>query len=440
MDEYLLRRSNLAEQMCNESIAIVPGAELQSRNSDTEYPFRQNSDFYYLTAFCEPYALMALCKDNKGVVTFILFNQASDPAAEVWTGKRAGQGGACKIYKANESYDIATIDEVMPSLFANKQTIYYPLGVDDDFDLKILKWLKSSKSNLSRKNIANTTVAFIPNTLIDVLPLIHELRLFKSEQEIADMRRAAEISAHGHIKLMQLCKAGQMEYQLEAMFNAHCLHSGCRSLAYGSIVAGGNNGCTLHYVANDQVLKDGDLVLVDAGGEYNYYASDITRTFPVSGKFTQEQKQIYNIVLQAQLAGIEQIKPGNTVNQVQDAILEVIVRGLLELGILKGNVKQLISSQEYKKYYMHSSGHWLGLDTHDVGRYKINNQWRKFKPGMVLTVEPGIYIANDTLNINQKWLGIGVRIEDDVLVTKKGYEVLSHHAPKQIEEIESAML
>lgn len=441
MDEYLARRNKVAAQMRSDSIAILPGANIQSRNSDSEYPFRQNSDFYYLTNFSEPCALMALCKDGNGTVSFTLFNQARNPDLEVWTGKRAGQDGACKIYNADAAYDIETIDSVMPELFANKQVIYYPLGVDHTFDLKILKWLQDSKSRLLSKNsTATAAVSFVPDSLVDVLPFIHELRLYKSDLEIEYMRKAAQISAAAHLKLMQECKAGQFEYQLEAIFNAHCLQFGCRSLAYNSIVAGGNNACTLHYVANDQLLCDGDLVLIDAGGEYNNYAADITRTFPVNGKFSDTQKQIYNIVLEAQLAGIAQIKPGNTINKVQEVMVEIIVKGLLKIDILQGDAKQLIKDQAYRKYYMHSSGHWLGLDTHDVGKYKLNNQWRKFQPGMVLTVEPGIYISKDFNEVDPKWHGIGVRIEDDILVTKNGHEVLSCNAPKKIEEIELAAL
>jgi Xaa-Pro aminopeptidase len=429
MDEYVTRRNKLAAQMRNGSIAILSGAAIKIRNHDADHPFRQDSNFYYFTGFSEPNAVFALSKDAKGNILFVLFNQSSDPSAEVWTGKRVGQDDACKIYKADESYDITNIDKIMPDLFSGKQTIYYPLGSDDSLDLKVLDWLKKSR---------NKTSSFVPDTLTDILPFIHELRLFKSDQELEFMRKAAIISAHAHLELMQTCKPGMHEYQLEAIFNAKCLDAGCRALAYNSIVASGNNACTLHYTANDQKLMAGDLVLVDAGGEYNNYASDITRTFPVNGKFTEPQRLIYQLVLDAQLAGIAEVKPGNTWDRVQIVILEILVKGLVKLGILIGDYKQLIKDGEYKKFYMHSSGHWLGLDVHDAGKYKINGQWRKFEPGMVLTVEPGIYISNNAIGIDSKWLGIGVRIEDDVLVTKKGHEVLSSAAPKSIEEIERA--
>ena len=384
---------------------------------------------------------MVLTKDAQGKTKYILFNRANDPEAEVWNGKRAGQEGACKEYGADESYNIAKIDSVIPDLFANKESIYFPLGLAKEVDQQIITWLEAAKKSLNTKmRSENQTVFCVPDRLIDVAPLINEARLFKSQQEIQFMRQAAEISAQGHLELMRACKPGQQEYQLEAIFNHHCLSNGCRGLAYNSIVAGGNNACTLHYVENAQPLKSGDLVLVDAGGEYNYYASDITRTFPVNGKFSPEQKQIYELVLQAQLAGIKEVKPGNPWDRVQDVMVQIIVTGLVELGIMKGEVKKLINDKEFKKFYMHGSGHWLGMDVHDVGKYRLNGKWRNFEPGMVLTVEPGIYIDNKLTNVDAKWLGIGVRIEDDILVTNSGNEVLSSKAPKQIEEIESAAI
>lgn len=439
MNEFMTRRNKLAAQMPTDSIAILLGGII-SENSYGTYRFRQNSDFIYLTNFVESNAAMALCKDDKGTVSFVLFNAPRDPVLEVWDGKRVGIDGARSEYHADAAYDINDIDNVMPELLANKQVIYYPLGADGNFDSKILNWLNAAKKSLNKNGTATIKANFVPNCLQDILPLIHELRLFKSDLEIEYMRQAASISAVAHLKLMQQRQPGQFEYQLEAIFNAHCLNAGCRNLAYNSIVASGNNSCTLHYIANDQKLCAGDLILVDAGGEYNYYASDITRTFPVTGKFTPAQKAIYELVLTAQLAGIEQVKPGNTYNKVQETMVDIIVHGLIKLGLLQGDPKQLIQEQAYRKYYMHGGGHWLGLDTHDVGKYRIDNKWRKFQPGMVLTVEPGIYIANTLTDIDSKWHGIGVRIEDDVLVTKKGNEVLSHAAPKTIADIERVAL
>lgn len=426
MEEFITRRANLSKQLRNNSIAIIPGAKTQIRNGDAEFPFRQNSDFYYLTGFSEPAAVLVLCKDANGVLDCIMFNLPNDPDAEIWNGKRAGQISIVQDFGANAAHSIANINTEMPGLMAEKEVIYYPLAIDPDFDKQIIIWLQTLKQKKQAQ----------PETIINILPILHEMRLFKSALEIDYMRKAATISANGHRQLMQQCKAGMFEYQLEAIFNSYCLQNGCRGLAYNSIIASGNNSCTLHYVLNDQILKDGDLVLVDAGAEYNNYAADITRTFPVSGKFSPEQKQIYNLVLKAQLAGIEQIKPGNIWDSVQQAMLKVIVAGLVELEILIGNVDQLIKDQAYKKFYMHSSGHWLGLDVHDAGKYKQAGKLRSFEPGMVLTVEPGIYISKNLTDVANKWLGIGVRIEDDVLVTNTGNEVLSSLAPKTIEEIE----
>ncbi len=433
MDEYATRREKLAEHLANNSVAIILSAKIQYRSGDTEYPFRQNSDFYYLTGFDEPSAVMMLCKDGKGETSYILFNKANNPTMEIWIGKCAGQEEAVKKYGANEAFEIGEIDSLLPQRLLHKSTIYYGLGVDKELDQKIARWLHSAKK-LAGKEAAT------PDNLANLLPILHELRLFKSPTEIEYMRKAAQISAEAHLKLMQVCESGQMEYQLAAVFNEYCQQAGCSDLAYNTIVGGGNNACTLHYTANNQMLRDGDLVLVDAGGSYNYYAADITRTFPVNGKFTTAQRHIYSLVLKAQLAGIEQVSPGNTWDQVQEVMVEIIVLGLIELGILMGDSKQLIRDKEYERFYMHSSGHWLGMDVHDVGKYRVNGKWRKFEPGMVLTVEPGIYISNTSSGVDDKWLGIGVRIEDDVLVTKRGNEVLSSYAIKQIEEIERAAL
>jgi Xaa-Pro aminopeptidase len=440
MEEYAKRRATLASQLQNNSVVLLNSSQLVIRNGDAEFPFRQSSDFYYLTGFNEPEAIMVLSTDAQGKLSYVLFNRPHDSDAEIWNGKRAGQEGACTEFGANAAHDIAKIDSVMPELLADKHRIYYPLGENAEFDRKVLAWLQDAKKNLWSRKRNEQTVKFVPDALIDLLPLLHEMRLFKTDQEIDNMRKAAAISAAGHAQLMQQCRAGQFEYQLEAIFNANCLQNGCRGLAYNSIVAGGNNSCTLHYTENDQLLKDGELVLVDAGGEYNNYAADITRTFPVNGKFTAEQRQIYELVLNAQLAGIAQVKPGNLWDSVQNTMVQIIVKGLIELGILKGDVNKLIKEQAHRRFYMHGSGHWLGMDVHDVGQYKQNGDWRVFEPGMVLTVEPGIYIAKNSKDVAAKWWGIGVRIEDDVLVCKQGNEVLSQAAPKTIAEIESARI
>lgn len=433
MQEFQQRREKLAQKMQPNSIALLSGAKLVSRTSSSYYPFRQDNDFYYLSGFIEADAKLAICKDDHNTIKYILFSTSNDPNLEIWDGKKIGQDDACNIYLANEAFDVAKIDEIIPKLLLDKKIIYYPIGIDEGFDSQIVDWIK-----LSKKLGRNAKINFASPLLEDLSTLIHELRVIKSPYEIDLMRKAAQISAAAHHKLMQNVKPKLYEYQLEAMFVGHCMDVGARSQAYNPIVASGNNACTLHYVANDQKLRDGDLVLVDAGGEYEYYASDITRTFPVNGKFNTQQKQIYSLVLAAQLQGIAQIKPGNTFDSIQQAMLEVMVAGLVELGLLKGDVKQLIADSAYTKYYMHSSGHWLGLDVHDPGLYRINSKSRILEAGMVLTVEPGIYIAKTLTGIDPKWLGIGVRIEDDILVTETGYEILSSGAPKTIEEIESA--
>lgn len=416
LEEYAARRAKLAAQLPAASLAILPGAKLQYRNSDAEFPFRQNSNFYYLTGFSEPEACLVLTKDADAKVKFILFNRARDVEAEVWTGPRAGQEGAREQYAADEAYPFAELTPVVERLFSEAQTLFCPAN----FDLSA--WAKP------------------PTTVKNILPLIHEMRLIKSEQEIECMRKAAVISSQAHAKIMRSCAPKMFEYQLEAVFVEHCLQTGCRALAYTPIVASGSNACILHYIENNRQILNNDLVLVDAGVEYQNYAADITRTFPANGKFTAEQRTIYELVLRAQEAGIAKIMPGNTWNQVQDAMLDVMVPELIQLGILQGKKDDLIASKAYRKFYMHSSGHWLGLDVHDSGEYKIDDKWRKFVPGMVLTVEPGIYISPTCDSVDPKWRGIGVRIEDDVLVTKAGHEILSIAAPKQLAEIERAAL
>lgn len=413
-NEYIARRKKLSGLLPAASIVLLPGAKIQYRNADAEYPFRQNSDFYYLTGFSEPDAFLVIRKDGDNKLKYILFNLPHDPEAEIWSGKRIGQDEACKTYAADEAYVVDQMQPVVSKLLQDMQHIYCP----KDFDL-------SAWDN-------------IPESVVNVLPLIHEMRLIKSAIEISELRKAAQISAQAHNQLLQACHPGVFEYQLEAMFTGYCMQEGCRALAYTPIVASGNNACTLHYVENTKKIADKELVLIDAGGEFNNYAADITRTIPANGKFSVEQRAIYELVLAAQLRGIEQVKPGNTWNKVQEGMLQVIVQGLVELGIMQGEVDQLIKDKAYRKFYMHSSGHWLGLDVHDAGTYQIEEKWRKFVPGMVLTVEPGIYISKGCDGVAEKWHGIGVRIEDDILVTDGGNEVLSQDAIKQVIDIENA--
>ena len=431
MESYKNRRQKVADSMAEQSILLLPSAELQFRNHDTERPFRQNSDFYYLSGLKEYDALIVLIKaDNK--ITSILFSQPKDKQKEIWTGPRIGQAIAKDQYLFDETYVIDDINEYLPALLADKENIYYPIGEDKIFDAQIIEWLNKAKQSSREANA-------IDRKIMACSHLIHPLRLIKSEEELILMRKAAEVSAHGHRQLMQTCQPGMFEYELAAEFSYYCSKRGCYELAYPVIVGGGNNGCILHYTDNNQELKSNDLVLIDAGSEYEYYAADITRTFPVNGKFSEAQAKIYNLVLEAQLAGMAEIVPGNPWPKIQETIVNILVNGLLELGILKGKAKERIDDKSYQDFYMHNSGHWLGLDVHDVGGYKTNGEWRTLQPGMVLTIEPGIYIDPNNQDVDAKWRGIAVRIEDDVLVTETGHEVLTSAVPKTIEEIETLM-
>jgi len=425
--EYSRRRKKLMQEMSKNSIAIIPAAAMTIRNRDVEHPFRQDSDFYYLTGFNEPEALAIIAPKHK-MGEYSLFCRERDPAMETWTGARAGIEGARKTYGANMAYPYSEIDTQLPKLLEGCQRIYYSLGNHRDFDYRIPHWLKQ----LRDKSRAGTER---PTELFELDQLVHEMRLFKTPKEIKTMRQAANISAQSHIKAMQMCNPGMYEYEIAAEIHRNFEHNGCDT-AYGSIVGGGANGCVLHYIENNKPLKDGELLLIDAGAEKEYYASDITRTFPINGKFSAAQKVVYNIVLAAQEAAINAVKPGNHWNQPHEAAVKVITRGLVKIGLLKGNVAKLIKDGAYRRFYMHRTGHWLGMDVHDVGDYKQKGNWRKFKPGMVLTVEPGIYIPAGSKGVAKKWWNIGIRIEDDVVVTTKGCDVLSKDAPKTVAEIE----
>lgn len=428
--EYYARRSHLAQLLPADSIAIIPAATEQLRNGDAHYRFRQDSNFYYLTGFEEPEAVLMISSGKN--FQSILFNRPRNPEQEIWTGTRLGQEGAVSVLGMNAAYSIATFEEELPKLLAGKNAVYYMLGHNEALEHKIINAINTLKHQV-RKGVK------APDTLCDVDAIISEQRLFKSDAEIDLMRRAAEISVAAHKRAIRQCKDGMNEYELEAELVYEFTRHGCRSVAYDPIVGGGDNACILHYTENNKPLRAGDLVLIDAGGEYHGYAADITRTFPVSGTYSKEQRAIYELVLKAQKAGIALIKPGLLWNEIQKKILEIITAGLCELGIIKGTVSELIAQEAYKPFYMHNSGHWLGLDVHDCGRYKIDNEWRPLEPGMVLTVEPGIYISPDAHNVDKCWRGIGVRIEDDVLVTNSGHEVLTAALPVEIDEIEALM-
>ena len=429
--EFKKRRKHLMQRIGKGNIALISSAGVRVRNRDVDYPFRQDSDFYYLTGFNEPDAL-AVFIPGRSQGEYILFCREFDEKKALWEGAHAGLEGAIKHYAADDSFPIDDVDDIVSGMLENKTKVFYPMGRDTDLDHSLQEWIRYIRSQ-SRSGV------MAPAELASIEPIVHEMRLFKSAAELKLMRYAAQISAQAHVKAMQLCVAGKYEYQVEADIVHHFMQSGLRNVAYPSIVAGGKNACTLHYTENKDKLKNGDLLLIDAGAECDHYAADITRTFPISGKFSEPQALLYQLVLDAQFAAIEQIKPNLPWNAAHDASVEVLTKGLVKLGLLKGSVSKLIKNEKYKQFYMHRIGHWLGMDVHDVGDYKVNQEWRLLQAGMVLTVEPGLYIPEDCKSVDKKWRGIGIRIEDDVLVTKNGYEILTHEVPKTIVEIETLM-
>ncbi len=430
LNEFTKRRKQLMQDMSRDSIAILPTAGEQVRNRDVLYPFRPDSNFLYLTGFWEPEAVLVLIP-GRSHGEYILFCREKDENQEIWHGRRHGQEGVMQHYGVDDSFPITDIDEILPGLLENKTRVFYTMGIQTDFDQRLMGWVNQLKQKVRMGITA-------PGEFMALDHPLHEMRLFKSAYEIKMMKKAAGISCQAHKRLMSCCQTGMFEYQLEAEFIHQCMHQGCRDSAYPSIVGGGENACILHYTENDALLNDGDLVLVDAGGEYQGYASDITRTFPVNGKFSPEQKALYEIVLEAQYAAIEMVYPGSHWNAPHAAAVKIITRGLMRLGLLKGRIDKLIRDEAYKAFYMHKTGHWLGLDVHDVGDYKVDGEWRILEAGMVVTIEPGIY-TGDNRKIAKKWRNIGIRIEDDVRVTRTGHEVLTARAPKTIEEIEALM-
>lgn len=429
--EYSKRRQQLMAKMEANSIAIVPTAVETVRNRDVEHPFRQDSDFYYLSGFAEPNACLVLIPGREQG-EYIVFCQDKNPEMEIWTGRRAGPEGVAKDFYADEAYPIEAIDTVLPDLIEGKARIYTEIGANKEFDNQLTHWVNQVKA-MVRKG------AQVPHEYSALGHLLHEMRLIKSDAEIELMQKAADISAAGHCRAMQTAKPGCFEYQLEAEILHEFTREGSRWPAYSSIVGGGDNACILHYTNNDAEVDDGSLILIDAGCELDYYAADITRTFPVNGKFSPEQKALYELVLKAQLAAIGQVKPGNSWNAGHEAAVEVLVDGLLELGLLDGDAEQIIEDESYKVFYMHRTGHWLGMDVHDVGEYRINKAWRPLEVGMALTVEPGLYIAPDCEEVEERWRGIGIRIEDDIVVTEQGCHILSHKVPKTVADIEALM-
>ncbi|MEB3278784.1 MAG: aminopeptidase P N-terminal domain-containing protein [Lyngbya sp.] len=430
--EYQQRRQQLMEKIGN-GTAIFRSAPMAVMHNDVEYAFRQDSDFFYLTGFNEPNAVAVFAPHHEEH-KFVLFVQPKDPEKETWTGYRTGVEKAKEVYGADEAYSIAELDEKLPKYLQKADRIFYRLGQDEAFNNKVLKhWQK-----LMRVYPKHGTG---PIAIQDAGTILHSMRLIKSETELELMRKAANISVKAHNHARNFAQPGRYEYEIQAeMEHIFGLNGG--TPAYPSIIASGQNACILHYIENNRQLQAGDLLLIDAGCSYQYYNADITRTFPVSGKFTPEQKTIYEIVLKAQLAAIEQVKPGNPYKQVHDSAVRVIVEGLMDLGLLTGDIEEIIKEEKYKPFYMHRTGHWLGLDVHDVGVYQWGENPQELQPGQVLTVEPGIYISPEIKpvegqpEVDERWRGIGVRIEDDVLVTPQGCHVLTAAVPKSIEEME----
>ncbi len=429
-EEFRQRRETLAQKMEINSIAIIPGATEILRNGDCHYRFRQQSDFYYLTGFEEPDALLVVIAAEKTIS--ILFNRSRNLSSEQWTGRRLGQVDAKKQLLVDDAFPIDNFKEKLPELLEGKSSIYYHLGQNHHWDeLMIRAW--EDIRHQHRKGVQ------APMAIFELSSIVSEMRLFKSNTEIELMKQAAAISVEAHKKAMQACLTAENECELEAALIYEFTKRGCRSPAYEPIVGSGENATVLHYGHNNQPIDKKGLVLIDAGGEYHHYAADITRTFPASGKFSQEQKAVYEWVLKAQKAGIECVRPGVKWNVVQLTMVQILTEGLVSLGLLSGSVESLIESQAYRKFYMHNSGHWLGIDVHDCGSYKVNHDWRTFEPGMVLTVEPGLYVHPELDNVADKWRGIGIRIEDDILVTETGYLNLTADLPVEIEAIEALM-
>jgi Xaa-Pro aminopeptidase len=428
--EFSRRRRQLIRMMGRNSIAILPAAPAQTRNRDVEHPFRQDSDFQYLTGFSEPDAI-AVIIPGRSHGEYLLFCRERDPVMETWTGRRSGTRGAVDEFNADDAFPVSDVDEILPGLLENCDRVFYTMGSYPEFDRRIMEWVK-------RLRAASRSGSRAPDEFIALDHLLHDMRLYKSRSEVRVMRSAAKTACRGHRRAMQVCRPGMHEYEIEA----ELLHEFRRVNmvpAYPGIVGGGENGCILHYTDNNAQLQDGDLLLIDAGAEYDCYASDVTRTFPVNGKFSPAQKSLYEVVLAAQTAAIRQVKPGNHWNAPHLAAVRALTRGLIKLGILKGRPAALIKNEAYRRFYMHRTGHWLGMDVHDVGDYKVGGEWRVLEPGMTLTVEPGVYIPAGSRGVARKWWNIGIRIEDDVLVTKDGNEVLSDCAPKTVSDIEAWM-
>ena len=425
---YTARREAFVKQI-GEGVAIFPAAPLSIRSHDTEYRYRQDNDLYYLTGFPEPESVCLLSPQHDKE-RFILFVRPRDKDKEIWTGKRFGVEGAKEIFGADAAYPIDKLDEVLPEHIAAVEKVYYALGRDERMNAKILELMNRGRLQRPRSGRG-------PVSLIDPGEILHEQRLRKSAEEIGLMRRAVTASAAAHHAAMTQTRPGMYEYEIEALLEFHFRRLGAEGPAYPSIVASGANATILHYTLNNQRMQEGALLLIDAAAEYGCYCSDVTRTFPVGARFSPLQRDIYNLVLTAQKQAIAMVCPGVRFDDVHQRATEILVDGLREFGLLEGHTREIIEKGEHRRFYMHRTSHWLGMDVHDVGKYKLDEVSRTLEPGMVLTVEPGIYIAEDAEGVDDRYRGIGVRIEDDVLVTAEGHEVLSAAIPKDIDDIEA---
>jgi Xaa-Pro aminopeptidase len=427
--EFARRRKYLMELIGVHGIAVVATAPERIRSRDTHYPYRADSDFYYLTGFGEPEAVAVLVP-GRPQGEFLLFCRERNPEREQWDGPRAGQDGAIADYDADDAFPIADLDDILPGLLERSDRVYYSIS-GNEFDQRLLSFIHAL--NNTRQS------GHAPREIIALDHLLHEMRLFKSRAETAVMRQSASIAVDAHRRAMQVCRPGMKEYELEAEFVHEFTRNGAQC-SYPPIVAAGANACVLHYRSNDAELRDGDLVLIDAGCELAMYASDITRTFPVNGRFSPAQRDLYEVVLEANRAAMAKAVVGNHWNDPHDTAVAVVTKGLKDLGLLRGRVPQLVKSLAYRQFFMHKTGHWLGLDVHDVGDYKVAEQWRLLEPGMVMTIEPGIYVSPGDRSVDKRWRGIGIRIEDDVQVAREGApEVLSAGLPATVEEIEGHM-
>lgn len=410
------------------AIAILPGAPVALRSGDVEFPYRQDNDFYYLTGFAEPesVALFAPGESEK----FILFVRPRDKERETWTGRRAGVEGAIADFGADRAYSIDELDRILPRFVERAERVYFPLGVNPRIETRVLEMLKSSAAMRPRLGTG-------PNALLDPREVLHEMRLFKSTEELELMRHAMSISKEAHEAAMRKARGGMMEWEIEALVNYTFRKQGAEGPSYPSIIASGPNAATLHYINNDRPMRNGELLLIDAGCEYSFYASDITRTFPIGAGFSPLQRDLYELVLAAQLKAIETVCPGVHFDDPHDAAVRVLIEGMCSLGLLKESSDEALERNSYRRFYMHRTSHWLGMDVHDVGLYRVGGASRILEPGMILTAEPGLYIAPDDDSVPEEFRGIGIRIEDDVLVTSDGHEVMTAAVPKSVAEVES---